>query len=51
MLLAVGDTLVAGVGGRLVGINPANGTSRWESPIAAPRGTNDVERLVDLTGT
>jgi outer membrane assembly lipoprotein YfgL len=51
VLLAVGDTLVAGVGGRLVGINPANGSSRWESPIAAPRGTNDVERLVDLTGT
>ncbi|MDM0020373.1 outer membrane protein assembly factor BamB [Variovorax saccharolyticus] len=51
VLLAVGDTLIAGVGGRLVGINPANGQSRWESPIAAPRGTNDVERLVDLTGT
>lgn len=50
VMLAVGDTLVAGVGGRLVGMNPANGTSRWESPIAAPRGTNDVERLVDLTG-
>ncbi|MDM0034132.1 outer membrane protein assembly factor BamB [Variovorax sp. J22P271] len=50
VLLAVGDTLIAGVGGRLVGINPANGSSRWESPIAAPRGTNDVERLVDLTG-
>ncbi|MEJ8813254.1 outer membrane protein assembly factor BamB [Variovorax ureilyticus] len=51
VLLAVADTLVVGVGGRLVGINPANGTSRWEAPIAAPRGTNDVERLVDLTGT
>jgi outer membrane protein assembly factor BamB len=51
VMLAVGDTLVVGVGGRLVGINPANGSSRWESPIAAPRGTNDVERLVDLTGS
>jgi outer membrane protein assembly factor BamB len=51
VLMAVGDTLVTGLGGRLVGVNPANGTSRWESPIAAPRGTNDVERLVDLTGT
>lgn len=51
VFLAVGDTLVAGIGGRLVGLSPANGTSRWESPIAAPRGTNDVERLVDLTGT
>ncbi|MGJ7543740.1 outer membrane protein assembly factor BamB [Variovorax sp. LT1R16] len=51
VLLAVGDTLVTGVGGRLAGLNPANGSSRWESPIAAPRGTNDVERLVDLTGS
>jgi outer membrane assembly lipoprotein YfgL len=50
-LFAFGDTLVTGVGGRLVGINPANGASRWEAPIAAPRGTNDIERLVDLTGS
>ena len=49
-LLAVGDTLVAGLSGRLVGINPSNGTIRWESPIASPRGTNDIERLVDLVG-
>ena len=51
VLIAVGDTLVSGIGGRLVGLNPANGSSRWEAPIAAPRGTNDVERLVDLTGS
>jgi len=51
VLFPLGDTLVAGVGARLVGMNPANGVSRWEAPIAAPRGTNDVERLVDLTGT
>lgn len=51
VLIAVGDTLVTGVGGRLAGLNPSNGSSRWESPIAAPRGTNDVERLVDLTGS
>ena len=50
VLLAVGDTLVVGLGGRLVGMNPGNGTTRWEAPIATPRGTNDVERLVDLIG-
>ncbi|GAC1538167.1 MAG: outer membrane protein assembly factor BamB [Ramlibacter sp.] len=50
VLLAVGDTLVAGQGGRLAGLNPANGSVRWEAPIASPRGTNDVERLVDLVG-
>lgn len=50
VLLAVGDTLVAGQGGRMVGLNPASGSIRWEAPIATPRGTNDVERLVDLVG-
>lgn len=50
MLLAVGDTLVAGQGGRMAGLNPSNGSIRWEAPIATPRGTNDVERLVDLVG-
>ncbi|WP_332813781.1 outer membrane protein assembly factor BamB [Ramlibacter sp.] len=50
VLLAVGDTLVAGQGGRLAGLNPLNGSVRWEAPIATPRGTNDVERLVDLVG-
>lgn len=48
VLMAVGDTLVVGLAGRLVGMNPLNGTSRWELPLASPRGTNDVERLVDL---
>ena len=51
VMLAVGDTLVVGLAGRLVGLNPLNGSARWEAPIAIPRGTNDVERLVDLVGT
>lgn len=50
VMLAVGDTLVVGISGRLVGINPLTGALRWESPIATARGTNDVERLVDLVG-
>jgi outer membrane assembly lipoprotein YfgL len=50
VLLAVGDTLVAGLAGRIAGLNPANGSLRWEVPIASPRGINDVERLVDLVG-
>ena len=33
-----------------MGINPLTGSLRWESPIATARGTNDVERLVDLVG-
>lgn len=51
VLLAVGDTLVVGISGRLVGMNPQNGVSRWEAPIGVSRGTNDVERLVDLVST
>jgi len=50
VLLAVGDTLVVGQGGRLAGLNPNSGAVRWEAPIATPRGINDVERLVDLVG-
>jgi outer membrane protein assembly factor BamB len=50
VLMPVGDTLVVGLGGRLVGLNPLNGTVRWESTIASARGINDVERLVDLVG-
>ncbi len=50
VILAVDDTLVVGLAGRLAGLNPSNGSIRWEAPIASPRGINDVERLVDLVG-
>lgn len=48
VLLAVGDTLVAGIGGRLTGLQPGNGALRWSVPLANPRGVNEIERLVDL---
>lgn len=51
VMLAVGDTLVVGLSGRLVGLNPLTGSVRWEAPLATPRGINDVERLVDLVGS
>jgi len=50
VLMPVGDTLVAGLSGRLVGLNPTTGVLRWDAPIATPRGTNDLERLVDIVG-
>lgn len=50
VLLAVGDTLVAGLSGRLVGINPNSGAVTWEAAIATPRGANELDRLVDLVG-
>jgi len=51
VMLAVGDTLVVGLSGRLAGLDPLSGRVRWEAPVAIARGVNDVERLVDLVGT
>ncbi len=48
IVMALGDTLVVGLGGRLVGLNPGNGKTVWETQVANSRGTNEVERLVDL---
>jgi outer membrane protein assembly factor BamB len=50
VLLMVSDTLVSSSSGRLLGINPLDGSIRWDTPIATARGTNDIERLVDLVG-
>jgi outer membrane protein assembly factor BamB len=48
LLTPVGDTLVVGQGGRLVALNPLTGATRWELPVAASRGTNEVEKLIEL---
>ncbi len=48
VLIAVGDTLLAGNGGRLSAIAPLNGQVRWDALVGSSRGTNEVERLVDL---
>lgn len=50
VLLPFKNTLVAGLSSRLTGLDPSTGVVRWESAIATPRGTNDMERLVDLVG-
>ena len=50
VILAVGNSLVVGLSGRLAGLDPSNGSVRWEVAIATARGINDVERLVDLVG-
>jgi outer membrane assembly lipoprotein YfgL len=48
LLTSVGDTLLAGNGGRLSALAPLNGQQRWEVIVGTSRGTNEVERLVDL---
>lgn len=48
ILTAVNNTLIVGFSGRLTGIDPDSGQTLWNAIIASPRGTNDVERMVDL---
>ena len=48
VMLAFKDTLIVGQGPRLAGVDPLRGQVRWEVPIGAPRGANEIERLADL---
>jgi outer membrane protein assembly factor BamB len=48
ILTSFQDRLMVGLSGRLVAMNPANGVALSELSIGASRGTNEVERLVDL---
>lgn len=52
---AAGVTLGDGVayagfaGGKLVALNLNNGTPLWESTVAVPRGTTELDRIADVT--
>ena len=48
ILTSFHDRLMVGLSGRLVAMYPANGVALSELSIGASRGTNEVERLVDL---
>jgi outer membrane assembly lipoprotein YfgL len=48
ILTSFQDNLVVGLSGRLVAMNPSNGVTKWDVAIGSSRGTNEVERLVDL---
>ena len=48
LLMPLGDSLLVGWGGRLVSLNPLTGAVRWDTLVGSTRGTNEVERLVDL---
>lgn len=50
VLVAYKDTLLVGVGSRLVGLDPLQGTVRSDLAVASARGVNEVERLSDLVG-
>ena len=50
-LLALGDTFLAGMpSGRLLVVNIADGTVRFDLPIAQPRGSTELERMADVIG-
>ena len=45
------DVAFAGFpGGRLAAISLANGASRWEVTVAAPKGSTELERVADVIG-
>lgn len=48
ILTSFQDNLLVGLSGRMVAMSPANGVPKWEVTIGSSRGTNEVERLVDL---
>lgn len=53
VLIGFDDTLVAGLPGRLLGLNPSTGATKWDIPITrwnASRGSSDIDRLIDIVG-
>lgn len=49
MVLEQGALFAGFAGGKLVGINLANGAVGWESPVSTPRGATELERITDVT--
>ena len=50
-LAIVGDTVFAGFsGGKLAAIALSNGGVRWESTVAIPKGSTELERVTDVVG-
>jgi outer membrane protein assembly factor BamB len=49
--IAKGAAYVGLSGGRLLALALNNGAPRWEVPVGDPRGTTDLERIADISGT
>ncbi|MDP9044828.1 MAG: outer membrane protein assembly factor BamB [Pseudomonadota bacterium] len=50
VLAAFKNTLIVGQGPRMAGVDPNDGSVKWEVAVGAPRGANEIERLADLVG-
>ncbi len=48
VIAAFKDTLLVGQGARMAGLDPRDGSVKFDVAVASPRGTNEVERLADL---
>ena len=51
MLIEQGMVLTGLPGGRMMAIDVATGSVRWEGIVASPKGANDLERVTDVVGT
>ena len=50
VLAAYKNTLIVGQGPRMVGVDPNDGSIKWDVTVGSPRGANEIERLADLVG-
>ncbi|MDD5176505.1 MAG: outer membrane protein assembly factor BamB [Sterolibacterium sp.] len=51
-LALAGHTLLAGFpGGKLVALSTVNGAALWESAVAMPKGSTELERVADVTSS
>ena len=50
--MIMGDNAIAGFAdGKVVAINLRSGNVAWESRVAIPQGTSEIERIVDIDGS
>jgi outer membrane protein assembly factor BamB len=49
VVIARGGVFAGFAGGKLVALNLANGNVGWEATVALPRGSNELERIADVT--
>ena len=50
VLSAFKNTLIVGQGPRMDGVDPNDGSIKWDVTVGSPRGANEIERLADLVG-
>jgi outer membrane protein assembly factor BamB len=50
MIMLEGLVVTAIPGGKLLGINAVSGETQWEGTVAVPRGSTDLERVIDVVG-